>query len=254
MSSLLLVWPLTLVRHCQNPVSKIRVIEFCFRSMPILFTLFISLYLLTTFYFLGHWKISRHFITLDTLFKVGEEGCATEMSFSVDCSMSWLIQVFIFCFLCIFPIIHILLLTSQYFSRQIIMLYSHVRLLFMSSLLNAAWNILASVHGVIGHLKVRQEYTERLKVYFWAPLLWRSYNKTSRILLVSLLSFHLGSFFNYTALHWHNNFPLWSHAGNTQVRLSPLTTGRIFPETYLLTLPILTVPEYYIEVQSKTKL
>lgn len=176
------------------------------------------------------------------------------MSFLVDCPMPWLIQVFIFCFLCIFPIIHIVLLTSQYFSRQIIMLYSHVTLLFMSSLLNAAWNILASVHGIIGHLKVRQEYTENLKVYFWALLLWWSYSKTLHIQLICLLSLLLGSFFSYAALHWHNNFPLWSHAGNTQVRLTPLTRGWIFPETYLLTLPILTVPEYYIEVQSKTKL
>lgn len=37
-------------------------------------------------------------------------------------------------------------------------------LLFMSSLFNVAWNILASAHGVIGHLKVRQEYSDYLSI------------------------------------------------------------------------------------------
>lgn len=64
----------------------------------------------------------------------------------------------IFGFLCIFLFVHTVLLTSKYCSRQITMFYSHVALLFMSSLLNTAQNIFTSLHSVIGHLKVRKNY------------------------------------------------------------------------------------------------
>lgn len=62
-------------------------------------------------------------------------------------------------------------------------------LLFMSSLFNVAWNILASAHGVIGHLKVRQEYSDYLSLLLSPALAlkpqWNPNFPSKKILLFS---------------------------------------------------------------------
>lgn len=161
----------------------------------------------------------------------------------------------VFCFLCIFSFVHIVLLTSQYFSRQIIMLYSHVALLFMSSLLNTAWNIFTSLHSVIGHLEVRKKNTEYLRAYFWALLLCWNYSKTSHILLnsdcyhfclVAFLTILLSTsiitlHFDHALVTLRYVYLLWLKGRSSQKSISD-------------TLPVSTASEHYTEIQSKTKL
>lgn len=124
----------------------------------------------TAFSFLGHCNVAQRFPGV--VHHTGHskwKRSTTEMSFLIDCSMLCLIQPFLEV-----SKHHLIcpcrLLTSEYFSRWIVVLYSPV-LLSLSFLLSTAWNVLTGLRGVIGHVAVRKKYTECLRADLWALLL-----------------------------------------------------------------------------------
>lgn len=142
----------------------------------------------TAFSFLGHCNVAQRFpAVVRHIGRFAQRGRGRQCNRNVIFGrlLNAMPDPAIFGFLCVFSFVRIALLTSQYFSRQIIILYSHVALLFMSSLLNTAWNIFTSLHGVIGHLQVRKKYTGYLRASERALLLCWNYSKTSHILLNS---------------------------------------------------------------------
>lgn len=143
MSSSFLVWSLTFVKCCQSSTSEIRAIWFCFRSACSVLSLLCILPV--AFSFLGHCNVAQRFLAI--VHHIGhfvQSGRGKQ--FNRNVILGGLLNATPdpagFCFLCIFSFVHMVLLTTPNCSSQIIILYSHVALLFMSSLLNTAWNIL----------------------------------------------------------------------------------------------------------------
>lgn len=153
----------------------------------------------------------------------------------------------------IISFVHVDLLTSEYFSRWIIVLYSPL-LLSLSFLLSTAWNTLTGLHGAISHLEARKKMHWVFESSALVLELHRLYSKTWHILLNSdCYHFSLVAFLtlvlstgitlccDHTLVALGYVYLLWLEGRSSQKSISGA-------------LPISTLSEHYREILSKTKL